>query len=163
LDGAISSYNASDFLGPSTKWIPIGEKKNAGGKREKEQRITHTFANDVTVEFLLVDDPRVLTSDHDWQRVVAVFAIGQPWQFKDWKWANPVDLFQNVLGVHLMLDNEKVSDNVRSWNCKLLKVNQFKRHLDSGAANMFWDMLQKFAILNKPWVFTNKSSVATKK
>jgi parafibromin len=110
---------------------------------------------------LVVDDPRVLTSEHDWQRVVAVFAIGQSWQFKEWNWANPVDLFQNVLGVHLMLDNEKVSDNIRSWNCKVLKINQFKRHLDSGAANMFWDMLQKFAMLNKPWVFTNKSHASS--
>ncbi len=26
-------------------------------------------------------------------RVVAVFALGPAWQFKDWKWSSPVELF----------------------------------------------------------------------
>ena len=109
LTGAISSYNAMDFLGPESKWISIEEKKKSGGKREKELRVRHTFQNSSTIEFLVLDDPRKLQTDSDWQRVVAVFALGQPWQFKEWKWSNPVDLFQHTMGVHLMLDNDKVA------------------------------------------------------
>jgi len=48
------------------------------GKREKEQRIKHTFPGSSNpVEFLVVDDPRSLQTEADWQRVVAVFALGQ--------------------------------------------------------------------------------------
>ena len=46
-------------------------------QRQKEQKLKHTFSNGVTVEFLVIDDPRSLISETDWQRIVAVFAIGQ--------------------------------------------------------------------------------------
>jgi parafibromin len=31
----------------------------------------------------------------DWKRVVAIFTNGQKWQFKGWKWEEPVDIFNN--------------------------------------------------------------------
>jgi RNA pol II accessory factor, Cdc73 family, C-terminal len=147
------SYNAFEFLSEA-KWTSIEDRKRSGGKREKEQKVKHTFPNGSTIEFVILDDPRSLNSEEDWQRVVAVFASGVDWQFKDWRWSNPVELFQRVLGVHLMLDNDKVTVNVQSWSCKVLKINQFKRHLDAGAANVFWDLVQKYLQLNKPWILT---------
>ena len=158
LTGCISSYNAMDFLSNDAKWISIADKKKSGGKREKEVKITHDFPNGSTVEFLVMDDPRTLRTEQDWERIVAVFAIGEPWQFKEWRYSNPVELFQNVCGIHLMLDNDKASQNIKSWSCKVLKINQFKRHLDVGAANDFWDMLHAFCSKKKTWMYKAPST-----
>lgn len=73
-------------------------------------------------------------------------------QFKDWKWSNPAELFQQVLGVHLTMDEQTVPVEVERWNCRVLKINQFKRHLDSGACNEFWALLDTFVKLRKPWL-----------
>lgn len=51
----------------------------------------------VLVPIRVVDNPTNLTP-HEWDRVIAVFATGQAWQFKKWKWEQPVELFQHVLG-----------------------------------------------------------------
>lgn len=79
------------------------------------------------------------------QRVVAVFAIGEAWQFKGWKWAEPVELFQHgkfafipsgdrtaiftgmyncmpVLGLHAMFDVDPLRPTVASWNVRVVKV-----------------------------------------
>ena len=164
LTGCISSYNAMDFLGKDAKWISIADKKKAGGKREKEIKITHEFPNGNIVEFLVMDDPRTLRLEQDWERIVAVFAVGQPWQFKGWAniYSNPVELFQHVCGVHLMLDNDKAMDNIKSWSCKVLKINQFKRHLDVGAANDFWDMLDAFCKKKKTWVYKSSATYSSR-
>jgi parafibromin len=47
-------------------------------------------------KFLVLDAVDTL-KDRDWDRVVAVFATGQEWQFKGWKWERPVDIFSNGL------------------------------------------------------------------
>ena len=75
----------------------------------------------------IVDNPNKLT-ELEWKdQVVAVFATGQTWQFKNFSPKNmfpnaPIDLFQRVLGVHIMFDDQVVNSNVSSWNCKILKV-----------------------------------------
>ncbi len=61
--------------------------------------------------------------EKDWDRVVAVFVAGKEWQFKDWKWSNPAELFQQVLGVHLTFQGKTVEPAVDSWNCKVIKVS----------------------------------------
>ena len=153
LTGAISSINASEFL-QNSMWLSIEDKRSAGGKREKEQRIRRSGPNGTVIEYIICDDPKEFT-EHHWQRVVAVFASGQPWQFKGWKYSNPVELFQLFLGAHLMLDDRAIEPNIKSWSCKVLKINKFKRHLDTAACNEFWVMLDKFTKLNKPWVHTS--------
>lgn len=35
----------------------------------------------------------VYKADMDRDRIVAVFALGQEWQFKGWKWKHPVEIF----------------------------------------------------------------------
>jgi parafibromin len=75
-----------------------------------------------------------------------VFASGQAWQFKDWlggKEVAPVDLFANVLGFYLTFDDKKIPDTIRSWNVKVISVNQRKRHLDKVAVLMFWDLIKQ--------------------
>jgi parafibromin len=95
LSGIISSMNAVDFL-ENNSYVTIEEKRKNGGQREKERQITRNLPGGVKAKYLLVDNANL--NPKDWDRVVAVFAMGQAWQFKDWPegYTNPVDLFNKV-------------------------------------------------------------------
>jgi parafibromin len=99
--------------------------------------------------YKIIDDPRKLVSK-DWDQVVACFVTGQLWQFKGWKYETPVHLFQNVLGVHLLLDGRVLDPVIKSWNCQILKIHEVKQHVNAGAAQQFWSMIDDFVRLNKP-------------
>ncbi len=60
-------------------------------------------------------------------RVVAVFAMGASWQFKGWKWADPVPLFTNTCGFHLKYEDDEVQESIRSWNVRILTVENKKK------------------------------------
>ena len=100
------------------------------------------------LKFKIINDPRKLESS-DWDRVVAVFCTGQTWQFKDWKWSTPVELFKNVLGIHLNVDDQVINPTVQSWNCKVIKIHPHKRHLDQSSSNEFWAYCNEFIKHNK--------------
>eukprot|EP01041_Mallomonas_annulata_P006216 gene6216-12590_t len=163
----------TDFLS-NLKYIPIEEKKAAGVKRVLEQIIKRDMNTNTTgpgpgsgsnqgqgqrqqrqsrpIEYKIIDDPRNLRSN-DWEHVVAVFAFGQEWQFKAWKWSKPAELFQHALGVHVALENHIIEPAILSWNCRVLKIHPTKRYSDAGAVNEFWGLLDDFMKLHKPWLY----------
>jgi parafibromin len=64
--------------------------------------------------FIVVDSPEHFKPEY-WDRVVAVFTTGQPWQFKTYKWQDPAELFRRVAGVHVGWRGEPVPERVRAW------------------------------------------------
>ena len=65
----------------------------AGAKRDNELLIQRRKEGGLTVPYRVIDNPAKLTNA-DWDRVVAVFALGQAWQFKGWPWdGNPTVIF----------------------------------------------------------------------
>ncbi|CAN0424676.1 unnamed protein product, partial [Discosporangium mesarthrocarpum] len=101
----------------------------------------------------------------DWAACVCVLVLGQAWQFRGWEWAQPVQLFQNVLGVHVKYDDVRVEERVAGWNVRVLEaseglgpalINKHKRHLDKGAYLEFWRMLDEFMMLHKPEMLKGK-------
>jgi len=118
--GAISSYNAVDFLEHS-QYISIEEKKAMNAKKDADRVINRVLPNGKLTRYRLIHDPRNLRPE-EWDLVIAVFAMGELWQFINWKWSDPVDLFQRVLGLHLTLDDRPVNPQVLNWNCRVLKV-----------------------------------------
>lgn len=80
------------------------------------------------LRFILVDSPDQFRPDY-WNRVVAVFTTGQAWQFKNYKWQHPADLFAHVLGVYVGWKGEVTPDTVRGWGRGVLSVG-----LDKGNA-----------------------------
>lgn len=123
LSSVICSLNAVDFLRDG-KYVSVEEKRSQNVKREPEQRFQYTLKSGKTVRFVILDSPAKLR-DNDWQRVAAVFAQGQAWQFKGWKWPNPVDLFNNVFGAHVTMDDRELDATIVSWSCKVFKVRDF--------------------------------------
>ena len=152
ITSLITTLNAIDFLEKSN-YISLEQKQKDGIVRESSVSLRRKIQGEEKKYFTytIMDNPAKLTPQ-DWNRVVAVFVTGQAWQFKGWPegYSDPVKLFQKVSGIHLTWDDRPMNPTVSSWNCKILKINQFKRHLDAGAANEFWATLDKFVYLNKP-------------
>lgn len=73
------------------------------------------------LRFILVDSPDNFRPDY-WQRVVAVFTTGQTWQFKNYKWQQPAELFGHALGVYVGWRGEGVPDSVKGWGRGVLSV-----------------------------------------
>ncbi|KAK3718400.1 accessory factor associated with RNA polymerase II [Vermiconidia calcicola] len=73
------------------------------------------------LRFILVDSPDNFRPDY-WSRVVAVFTTGQTWQFKNYKWQNPAELFAHALGVYVGWRGEVVPDTVKGWGRGVLTV-----------------------------------------
>lgn len=66
------------------------------------------------MRFILVESAEHFKPEY-WNRVVAVFTTGQSWQFKNYKWSSPNELFKHVPGIHVGWRDEQPPDNVRNW------------------------------------------------
>lgn len=132
VTSVITGLNAKELLIDGI-YTPVEVKRqqqmatSGGGlRKDKEQVILRpSSATGRSQAYKIIDDPTKL-SDADWGRVVAVFVTGQQWQFKGWKYSNPVDLFQHVLGVHVAIDDRVLDPTVLTWNCKVLKVSCYE-------------------------------------
>lgn len=75
------------------RFVSLEEKRKQGTKRETEILIQRPKPGGLTVPYRVTDNPSKL-SYADWDRVVAVFAMGPAWQFKGWpNEGNPVEIF----------------------------------------------------------------------
>ncbi|EME43839.1 hypothetical protein DOTSEDRAFT_71605 [Dothistroma septosporum NZE10] len=94
--------------------------------------------------FILVDDPSHFRPDY-WNRVVAVFTTGQTWQFKNYKWQNPAELFSHALGVYVGWKGEVVPDTVKGWGRGVLSVQIDKggnRWRDREVVEDIWSQIE---------------------
>ena len=149
MSGVINSTNAKEMLGDS-RYVSLEEAKERGLERQTAQTVVRKLpGSNHTLEYKVIDNPNKL-AEEDWGAVVAIFATGQLWQFKGWKWEDPRPLFANILGVHLNLDDVTLSENILQWNCKVLKINRTKRHSDAIAMNKFWGYVDGFVALHRP-------------
>ena len=96
------------------------------------------------LRFILVDSPDQFRPDY-WNRVVAVFTTGQTWQFKNYKWQNPAELFANALGVYVGWKGEVVPDTVKGWGRGVLSVQLDKggeRWRDREVVEDIWSAIE---------------------
>lgn len=85
----------------------------------------------------------------DWERVVGVFCLGKPWQFKKFPFRGAssgdlVDTFQKVCGFYLHYTDEPLDPQVKKWNVKFIKIGRHSRDGDPDAAREFWTHLDGF-------------------
>lgn len=66
------------------------------------------------LRFIVVDSPDNFKPEY-WSRVVAVFTTGQKWQFSAYKWREPQELFQHVLGVYIGEKGQPLPSEVKGW------------------------------------------------
>lgn len=148
----LNMYNVESFLQDSTftPWQTAKEQSEAAGKGRSDTVIMkRTVGRETPVIYHVKDNAKTI-SGKDWNRVVAVFTQGAAWQFKEWPYQDPVDVFQNVKGFHLRFEEEpKVPETVRSWDVKTLWISKNNRHRDRMAAMEFWSQLDSFLATRK--------------
>ncbi|CAH0048598.1 unnamed protein product [Clonostachys solani] len=71
--------------------------------------------------FILVEGPEQFKPEY-WNRVVGVFTTGQTWQFKNYKWSNPNELFKHTLGIYVGWRGDQPPDNVRGWGHRVVST-----------------------------------------
>lgn len=83
------------------------------------QRVMRSIDPHRPIRFILVEGSEQFKPEY-WNRVVAVFTTGQTWQFKNYKWSNPNDLFKHTLGIFVGWRGEQPPDNVTGWGHRVL-------------------------------------------
>lgn len=164
ITSCITAQNVEELLIQGI-FVPSDERQYpTGGQRMRERIINRPRLPDGTGGgmYKIIDDASKLT-DKDWDRVVAVFVTGQLWQFRNWKYSNPAELFNHILGIHLTTEgNLTVDANVKSWNCRVLHLAKNKEHLNAASIKSFWVALDQYVSVRKPH-FKQQSMDARKK
>lgn len=128
-------YNAHEFF-TAGNYVPVAQAKASGPKP-----VNVVFKHN-GVSFEVIDNPARLALS-DWSRVLACFCVSSTWQFKGWKWENPVELFQHILGFHLYFDDVAVDATVAGWNVTKISISRNRRYLDATAAMNFWNRIEE--------------------
>lgn len=107
--------------------------------------VMHRRDDGTSQQFKIIDNVNKLQSQ-DWNRVVAVFAQGKQWQFKEWPfgYGNPAEIFNKVKGFHLKMSGIPLDPNISKWSVTVIELDQHKRHLDRARLLTFWDELDKY-------------------
>ena len=139
-------YNAVSFLQHGI-YNKVDDTMIQTNKKQQEIGIERHVDHDRKSYYKVIDDP--VKVQVAWDRVVAVFVTGQSWQFNKWQWSTPMELFQNVLAVHLAFDDRPPDPQVVAWGVKVVAVNAFKDHVNAAASRQFWQYVDDFMRLHK--------------
>ncbi|KAF5387093.1 hypothetical protein D9615_002055 [Tricholomella constricta] len=126
--------------------IPIYRKRTHIDSSGKE---TETHAR-----YFVVDSVEALSKfgADAWDRVVCVMTTGQAWQFRPYKWNEPIQLFHHVKGIYVSWSNDPPNTKIKDWNVMELKIDPHRRHVDKSVVAHFWKTLDTWIIMNKPWL-----------
>mmetsp|Transcript_6813 Transcript_6813/g.17078 ORF Transcript_6813/g.17078 Transcript_6813/m.17078 type:complete len:540 (-) Transcript_6813:45-1664(-) len=165
MTAPITLVNAHKFFAESKF---VGRDKIQKELRTKRQAPKTQFSRQVNarfgggaVEYELMDNPKSkLHRPEDWERVVAVVALGQSWQMKDWpgSYSNPVQLFNRVLGFYVGMEGDNIPKEIQGWAVTQTKVNRDKRGLDSVTYASFWNALDEWMAIHKPELLPQSSN-----
>jgi len=145
----ITMFNAKEIL-QDLKYISTEDKRAAGAKRENDVLIQRRKEGGLTVPYRVLDNPGRL-NNAEWDRVVAVFVMGQAWQFKGWPHeGRPVDILSRIAGFHIKQQEATLEKNIANWAVTVIQLSRTKRHLDRAALLTFWERLDKHIIKHKP-------------
>lgn len=145
----IQMVNVLDIL-QELKFVTTDEKKKKLDNQnlyKDSELIMHRRDDGSTIQFKVVDNVNKM-QPHDWDRVVAVFAQGAQWQFKDWQLGdgNPTQIFNKVKGFHLKMSGIPLDPNIAKWSVTTIELSSRARHLDRAKLLIFWEELDKYMI-----------------
>ncbi|KAJ3326684.1 hypothetical protein HDU76_012727 [Blyttiomyces sp. JEL0837] len=156
LSATITLFNIKQFIGadnptyvPTETFVQRSEQKPPMVMIERKNVPTN-----IPRVYQVIDSVDRLRAD-DWSRIVAVFATGQEWQFKNWKIGSgsPVEIFSKVKGFCLKWSTDVANEKVKAWNVTVLSVSRERRHLDYQVAGEFWRELDTWIAKNRPGQF----------
>ncbi|SCU97606.1 LAFA_0G12266g1_1 [Lachancea sp. 'fantastica'] len=95
------------------------------------------------IKFLIASNTRLFTKPEYWDRVVAVFTTGHAWQFNNYQWSNPSELFQRCKGYYFYFAGDVVPKHVEQWNVQRVELDKNKRFRDVEVLRYFWNTMEK--------------------
>ncbi|PHH59268.1 hypothetical protein CDD81_3504 [Ophiocordyceps australis] len=142
--------NARSFL-EEGKFVPpdAGAAASSAGMLHV-QRSMRNIDSSRPMRFILVEGSEQFKPEY-WNRVAAVFTTGQTWQFKNYKWSTPGELFKHTLGVYVGWRGELAPDSVRSWGHRVLATgidrwrgdaNDVSRFRDKEVVEQIWKAIE---------------------
>eukprot|EP00956_Cyclotella_meneghiniana_P010233 scaffold14139_cov74-Cyclotella_meneghiniana.AAC.5 len=144
MTSCITLVNAEFFLGKEATFIPrdVAAKRPDCGKRGVTVHITRKLASRLgggEIIYDIIDNPTTRLKKEDWERVVAVIAQGASWQFKGWRYSDPVELFSRAFGFYVGYEGAVVPAELLKWNVKIGKLSRDRRGLDNICLAGFWN------------------------
>lgn len=109
------------------------------------QRISRQSPLIGKVRFVVTDSVTQFKPEY-WDRVVAVFVTGQPWQLRQYKWSDANTLFHNVLGFALLYRGDPVPELLKQWNVKIENLDRTKRFRDREVVERFWEQIEAYMV-----------------
>ncbi|KAG6003176.1 hypothetical protein E4U21_002290 [Claviceps maximensis] len=111
--------NARSFL-EDGKFVPA-DASGSTASMLHVQRVMRAIDPNRAMRFILVEGSEQFKPEY-WNRVVAVFTTGQTWQFKNYKWSSPNELFKHTIGVYVGWRGDQVPESIRSWGHRVLST-----------------------------------------
>lgn len=148
----VTLLNAKEFFG-GAKFVPreVALRGMKGGRQSSvtiERNISSRLGG-ASVEYEIIDNPRTKLGKDDWDRVVAVLALGAGWQFKGWKKESPVDVFSESFGFYISFEGAPIPKELQGWSVKKGVLSKDKRGLDSVVYASFWNGLDEWMNVHK--------------
>jgi len=161
MTSPITMINAKEFLDHG-KYVP----RDICLKSGKRKVPSFTFARKISpkhggreITYEVIDNPSThCKASNDWNRIVAVIPQGAAWQFKKWKYENPVDIFTRSLGYYIGMDGAPPPKELMTWNVKRGTLHRDKRGMDSVTYAGFWNSLDEWMAVHKREYFLVKEN-----
>lgn len=153
LQAMITLHNVKGFLVDS-KYEPTEEFVKRGDSKPPKVIIDRkVVVPGCPKSFEIIDSVDRLASE-DWERIVAVFATGQEWQFKNWRFGTVVNILAKVKGFCVTFNDEPLNDKLKNWNVTSLTIHRSRRHLDAQEVSRFWSVVDSFIRESKGELFS---------
>lgn len=162
MTSVITMINAGFFLGKDATFVPreqaIRDPKagKRGGTISITRKLHPRLGGGGEITYDIIDNPTTRLKKDEWNRVVAVICQGASWQFKGWRYSDPVDLFSKTFGFYVGLEGSAVPSELRGWNVKTGKISRDRRGLDNICLASFWNGLEEFLAVKKGFFVNNK-------
>lgn len=103
------------YIMRETKLVPSSSSSTKpGSSSSSTSTSTGSSRSNRPTRFIFVDNPSNFQPDY-WQRLVAVFTTGQAWQFKNYKWSHPPELFKHAVGIHVNMAGDTIPETIKEW------------------------------------------------
>ncbi|KAJ2763170.1 accessory factor associated with RNA polymerase II [Coemansia sp. BCRC 34490] len=145
----LNMYNIKPLLQDFqfVEWRVVMEK---GGSKPREATVERKLqSTGHNQRFRVVDSVQDFT-DADWNSVVCVFTQGAAWQFKNWLWKSPEEVFRNCLGFYPKYQDEQLKETTASWGIKPLNIERSRRHMDRATITGLWSSIEQYIAHRKP-------------
>jgi parafibromin len=154
MTSVITMINAGFFFGKDGVFLTREQASSnpAAGKRGGTITISRKLAprlGGAEITYDIIDNPATRLKKDEWNRVVAVICQGASWQFKGWRYSDPVDLFSRTFGFYVGLEGAAVPNELQGWNVKTGKISRDRRGLDNVCLASFWNGLEEFMAVHK--------------